>query len=424
MASTATSGPTDAILLNDSPNSPRSYGSEEQPAFPASVPLSENGPGAESEDASKPLPAHEWVQYFDSDSLCRYWHNVVTGETTWDEPQTGYDVDASAADILAQMSPDARGTRSPLTVRKTRGLRSPGFSSPIPPITSFTASSTSHRDVKRGGGGGGNNTAREGFICPTCMTDFGSAQNLMNHSRVCRDKFSAKSAPKSTAPKPPARIPGPEPVVSTSTSPQARVRDIPSPRYSERRRRPTSFSDKIFQFFGAKDPESTPVASPVPGSSSRAALSDRQVKRLLSVTRRNRALKKKLSEQTEKYTNHIIQLVDRDRKYKILLKKRDEQHAMALRGLRNQNARLARGIEEQRREFEMDRLKLTKQNQGLAKELSGALARAEEEAQACGEAKRLCGENSVLRETIQKLKIEVWVDVRSLESPGYPPIPR
>jgi hypothetical protein len=177
--------------------------------------------------------------------------------------------------------------------------------------------------------------------------------------------------------------------------------------------KPQSLSDRLFSFFGgassaAKESAETSIISGTDANGSpQMVLTEKQVKKLLGLSRRNKLLKQKLSTQTEKYTNHIIQLVDRDRKYKILLKRRDETHAAEVQALREQNGRLAKGIAQQHDEFKKKTMKLVKQNQSIAKELSAAMGRLQDMKTLEQEVKSYRQANHKLMETVGKLKREM-----------------
>mmetsp|Transcript_483 Transcript_483/g.965 ORF Transcript_483/g.965 Transcript_483/m.965 type:complete len:509 (+) Transcript_483:91-1617(+) len=288
------------------------------------VEAGEQTPAREGKDSD-----YQWVQFYDEESDLPYWYNTVTGDTTWEEPLEDYVQDESAAQHLELMTP------------KTEGVR-------------------------------------EGFICPKCMKDFRSQQELVAHCKTC---------------------------TATSTAgPQSKPPRVPPPKGQ-------SMSDRFFGLFGPAKDEGSDVkdilAEAGTGGGQVVSLTEKQLRKLIGLNKKNKALKLKLQKQTEKYNANIKTLVERDRKYMMRLRKMEEDHLKEIHVLKEQNARLARGIAQQHEEFKRKNFKVLKQNQSMGKQLSQVLIQLQEKNQLEQDNKNLRQEALKMRQYIQRLQREL-----------------
>ncbi|GAB5355737.1 hypothetical protein AAMO2058_000231200 [Amorphochlora amoebiformis] len=215
---------------------------------------------------------------------------------------------------------------------------------------------------------------QEGFICPKCMVKFETQEVVLSHSKSCHAQGPQVPAPKKPLP-------------------------------------PKSMADRFFGYFGGSGSNMTTdvddmlkeAGAPSAGGSV-VNLTEKQLKKLIGLNKRNKVLKQKLLKQTEKYNANIKVLVGRDRKYKILLRKQEETHLKEVHVLREQNARLARGLQQQHEEFKRKNLKILKQNQNVGQQLSESLVKQKEKEKECKAVKQ---ENVKLRQYIQRIHKDV-----------------
>mmetsp|Transcript_17262 Transcript_17262/g.24170 ORF Transcript_17262/g.24170 Transcript_17262/m.24170 type:complete len:521 (-) Transcript_17262:488-2050(-) len=224
---------------------------------------------------------------------------------------------------------------------------------------------------------------REGFICPKCMLDLGSQEGLVAHCKSCAGKGGSPRAPISKAPGVPMAPP-----------------------------KSMTMTDRLFGYFSAGQKDETIDVKDMLGEAGTSGgqivnLTEKQLRKLIGLNKRNKALKSKLQKQTEKYNQNIKVLVERDRKYKILLRNKEEHHLKEVHVLKEQNARLARGIAQQHEEFKRKNFKVLKQNQAMGKQLSAALISLQEKSQLENDNKQLRQDNFKLREYIKRLKREL-----------------
>mmetsp|Transcript_14876 Transcript_14876/g.22514 ORF Transcript_14876/g.22514 Transcript_14876/m.22514 type:complete len:472 (+) Transcript_14876:37-1452(+) len=177
--------------------------------------------------------------------------------------------------------------------------------------------------------------------------------------------------------------------------------------------RAMSMTDRIFGYFSTAPArtESGDVsemlkdAGPEEGES--VTLTTKQLKKLIGMHKRHKAIKLKLKQQTETYNKNIKTLVERDRKYKIMIRKQEETHLKDLHVLKAQNARLAKGISEQHDEFKRKNFKVLKQNQSMGKQLNAALLSLQDKKKLESDHKSMKEENMKLRQYIKHLQREV-----------------
>eukprot|EP00466_Bigelowiella_natans_P013804 jgi/Bigna1/82295/fgenesh1_pg.90_\ len=331
-----------------------------------------DGSGADAKDESNE-DSIEWVQYLDEESGCPYWYNTRTSETTWEEPIEDFALDESAAELLKDLS---------------------GLS-----------------------GGRSSAEVREGFICPKCYLALTSQEELLRHCMTCAGKTpdtAARRGGKSKA----ASVP-----VSATIVPQ-------KPQQHQ------SMTDRLLGYFGGcaldamchvysshspylqtachvyrvtKD-DSMDVKDMLDGAGQSGGqvvnLTEKQLRKLIGLNKRNKMLKSKLQKQTEKYNQNIKVLVERDRKYKVLLQKKEEHHLKEVHVLKEQNARLAKGIAQQHEEFKRKNFKVLKQNQSMGKQLSAALIQLQEKAQLETDNKIMPHLGKVLKKLLQLLMLD------------------
>mmetsp|Transcript_29381 Transcript_29381/g.51571 ORF Transcript_29381/g.51571 Transcript_29381/m.51571 type:complete len:527 (+) Transcript_29381:211-1791(+) len=234
------------------------------------------------------------------------------------------------------------------------------------------------------------NTPREGFICPKCMLEFNTQELLVQHCKTCTATRTDQAAAAANGPQTRA------PVMNIATKPP----------------KPQSIADRLFGYFGGKrdDDDEKDFLTEAAGNGQGGQvvnLTEKQLRKLIGLNKRNKQLKNKLQKQTEKYNQNIKLLVDRDRKYKILLRRQEEQHLKDLHVLKEQNARLAKGISQQHEEFKRKNFKVLKQNQSMGKQLSAALISLQEKTQLESDNKTMRQENLKLRQYIQRLQREL-----------------
>eukprot|EP00467_Chlorarachnion_reptans_P008633 CAMPEP_0114509360 /NCGR_PEP_ID=MMETSP0109-20121206/13166_1 /TAXON_ID=29199 /ORGANISM="Chlorarachnion reptans, Strain CCCM449" /LENGTH=445 /DNA_ID=CAMNT_0001688503 /DNA_START=85 /DNA_END=1422 /DNA_ORIENTATION=+ len=223
------------------------------------------------------------------------------------------------------------------------------------------------------------NGVREGFICPRCMLDCGSQIQLVEHSKVC----TAAVGPQTKAPVAKIQAQG----------------------------RASTMAERLMGYFTAPKDDSIDMKDMLveagSGGGQEVHLTEKQLRKLIGLNKKNKMLKAKLTKQTEKYNQNIKVLVERDRKYKLMLQKQEEKHMKEVHTLKEQNARLARGMAQQHEEFKRKNLKVLKQNQSMGKQLSGALLELQGKSQLETDNKALREENFKLRQYIKRVQREL-----------------